>query len=70
MAVSGEGAFGILLMEFAPLDNRVWMKLMLARGLHHTLARFDFAHDLEFELFGELASLEGHGCSPFARIPP
>jgi hypothetical protein len=70
LTVGGESALRILLMKFAPLDNRVRVKLMFAGGLRHCFARFDFADDLELELFGELATLQGHGCSPLVRIPP
>jgi hypothetical protein len=70
LPIAQEGALSIMVMKFAPFDNRVGVKLMCAGGLRHTLARFDFAHDLEFERFGELATLQGLGCSLLVRIPP
>ena len=61
LAVAGEGALGVLLVELAPLDDRVGMKLMLARRLRDRLPGFNLADDLELELFSELTPLEGHG---------
>jgi hypothetical protein len=58
------------MVELAPLDDRVGVQLMFAGRLSHGLAGLDLADDLELEHFGELAPLEGHGCSRFARIPP
>ena len=61
VAIALEGLSDILLLLLAPLAAETGMHLVLTCGLSQALASFDFADDLEFELFGELSSLAAHG---------